>query len=98
MRQAVSAVAVLSLAACSDHDPSTDSVGQGASAELSDQAIVFTALIGEAAELRVMDPDGGRVARLTPDEEKGEVEPSWSPDGARVTFSAGESEKPATSR
>jgi Tol biopolymer transport system component len=30
-----------------------------------------------------MSPDGGRVARLTPDEEKGEAEPSWSPDGAR---------------
>ena len=53
---------------------------------------MFTALVGEGAELRVMDPDGDRVARLTPDEEKVELEPSWSPDGARVAFSAGDGE------
>ena len=60
LRQAVLAVAVLSFAACSDDDPSSEAQGQDASAELADQAIVFTALVGEGAELRVMDPDGGQ--------------------------------------
>lgn len=92
MRQAVSALTLLSCAACIDDDPSGEASEQDASAKLADQAIVFTALVGKGAELRVMDPDGGRVARLTPDEEKGEAEPSWSPDGARVAFSAGDGE------
>lgn len=83
-------MALLSAAACSEDDSSTEAQGQEASAGLADQAIVFTALVGERAELRVMDPDGGSVARLTPDDEKQEAEPSWSPDSARVAFSAGD--------
>ena len=45
--QAGFAVALLSAAACSEYDSSTEAPGQEASAELADQAIVFTALVGE---------------------------------------------------
>jgi hypothetical protein len=62
LRRAVLALAVLSFDACSDDDPSSEAQGQDASAELADQAIVFTALVGEGAELQVNEP-GRRQGR-----------------------------------
>jgi TolB protein len=74
----------LLLAACSDDEP-TDSV---ASAELANQPIVLTRSSTDregSADLWVIDPDGGRTARLTSDGGN-ELGPAWSPDGKRVAF------------
>lgn len=42
-------------------------------------------------DLYSIRPDGSDPVQLT-DDEAGEHEPSWSPDGARIVFAAGESD------
>ena len=55
--------------------------------ELADQPIVFTSDRDGSADLWVLDPDGGRQARLTT-MEGDESSPRWSSDGTRVAFTA----------
>ena len=47
--------------------------------------IAFYSGDGASAEIYVVDPDGGRLTRLTSNDVKDEC-PAWSPDGARLAF------------
>ncbi|GAH12037.1 unnamed protein product, partial [marine sediment metagenome] len=44
-------------------------------------------------QIHVMDADGSNVAKLT-DEELECHDPSWSPDGKKIVFSAGKVRRP----
>ena len=47
--------------------------------------IAFTSVIEENSDIYVMNIDGGNLVRLTIDPAR-DYDPSWSPDGERITF------------